>query len=193
MQRQYRIDAYAIISADGMIADACGKFPPQLRNDADRRYFHAALDASAAVALGRKTHEQEPNSGRRRLVLTRRVAALMPDPEDRHALLWNPAGASFEVARLTLGLRQGALAVIGGADVYEVFFGVGYDSFHLARANREQIPDGQPVFPDLRAGRSPEEVLKAHGLQSGPLRLLDPGAGITLAVWTPSQPSSEPA
>src|SRR5215212_2348314 len=73
MAREYRIEAYAIISADGMIADAQGRFPEALKNDADKRFFHAALDSAAAIALGRLTHEQERNSGRRRLVLTRRV------------------------------------------------------------------------------------------------------------------------
>jgi len=183
MAREYRIEAYAIISADGMIADAQGRFPEALKNDADKRFFHAALDSAAAIALGRLTHEQERNSGRRRLVLTRRIAALAPDPADAKALFWNPAGASFEAARLALGVRQGTLAVIGGADVYAVFLVIGYDAFHLTRANRVQLPDGRPVFPGLGGERTPEEVLKAHGLRPGPLRLLDPVAGVTLVTW----------
>jgi dihydrofolate reductase len=186
MQRPYRIEAYAIVSTDGMIADAAGRFPESLRNDADKRFFHAALDGAAGVALGRLTHEQEPNSGRRRLVLTRRVASLSPDPADPKALFWNPAGASFEAARLALGLRQGVLAVIGGADVYMAFFALGYDAFHLSRANRVQLPDGRPVFPGVGQRQTPEEVLKQHGLKPGPVRLLDPAAGVTLMTWTRS-------
>src|SRR4051794_16114084 len=149
MQRPYRIEAYAIISADGMIADGAGQFPPQLRNEADQRFFHAALDSAAVVALGRITHEAEVNSGRRRLVLTRRVASLAPDPADQKALFWNPAGASFKAARLAMGLRDGSVAVIGGADVYAAFLEIGYDAFHLTRANRAQVPGGVPVFPNM--------------------------------------------
>jgi dihydrofolate reductase len=185
MQRPYRIEAYAIISADGMIADGAGQFPTQLRNEADKRFFHAGMDSAAAIALGRITHEAEVNSGRRRLVLTRRVASLAPDPADPKALFWNPAGASFEAARLALGLRDGSLAVIGGAEVYDVFLRIGYDAFHLTRANRAQVPGGVPVFPNM-GGKMAEDVLKAHGLHAGPLRLLDPLAGVTLTTWSPS-------
>jgi dihydrofolate reductase len=184
MNREYRIEAYAIVSADHMIADERGVMPPALKNDADYRFFRAGMDNAYAVVLGRVTHQQERNLGRRRLVLTRRVAALAPDPADPHALFWNPAGASFEAARLTLGLRQGALAVIGGADVYAVFLEIGYDAFHLTRANRARLPGGHPVFPNLPPDRTPEDVLKEHGLRPGPMRLLDPAAGVTLVTWT---------
>jgi dihydrofolate reductase len=187
MAREYSIEAYAIISADGMIANAAGVMPPELKVDADQRFFRAALDSAAAVALGRVTHEQERNLGRRRLVLTRRVSGLAPDPNDHHALFWNPAGATWEAARVALGLRQGSLAVIGGADVYAVFLPIGYDAFHLTRANRAQLPGGYPVFPNLAPDRSPEDVLKEHGLRPGPLRLLDPAAGVTLVTWTPGR------
>ena len=35
MDREYRVDAYAIVSADNMIADERGVMPPALKNDAD--------------------------------------------------------------------------------------------------------------------------------------------------------------
>jgi dihydrofolate reductase len=182
-ERPYRIEGYAIMSADGMIADATNVMPPALKNEADQSFFRSALARAAAVALGRATHENERNLGRRRLVLTSRVAGLAPDPADPHAVFWNPAGMPFEAARLAAGVRQGLLAVIGGADVFGAFFSVGYDAFHLTRANRAQIPGGHPIFPASLSGRSPEEILKAHGLRPGPLRLLDPAAGITLVTW----------
>ena len=181
--RDYRIEAYAIISADGMIADRERRFPDALRNDADKRFFHAALDKAAAIALGRVTHEQERNSGRRRLVLTRRVAALAPDPADGHALFWNPAGASWDAARLALGLRGGSLAVIGGTDVYQVFLDIGYDAFHLSWSPRVRIPEGIPVFAGVGPDRSPDKVLQVAGLKAGPVRLLDPAAGVILVTW----------
>jgi dihydrofolate reductase len=182
--RDYRIEAYAIVSADGMIADANRQFPEALRNDADKRFFHAGMDAAAAIALGRITHEQERNAGRRRLVLTRRVTALAPDPSDGNALFWNPAGASWESARLTLGLRGGTLAVIGGIDVYQVFLEIGYDAFHLSWSPRVRIPDGVTVFPGIGQGRTPDDVLREAGLRAGPMRLLDPAAGVTLVTWS---------
>jgi dihydrofolate reductase len=185
MDRTFRIEAYAIMSADGFIADAQGRFPDVLRNEADQRFFRSALDRAAAIAMGRLTHEQEPNAGRRRLVLTRRIAALAPDPADPQALLWNPAGASFEAARLALGLRQGALAVVGGASVYAVFFAVGYDAFHLCVSHRVRMGAGAPIFPDVGEGRTAEDALKAHGLRPGPPRLLDPAGGVSLTSWTP--------
>ncbi len=183
MPREFRIEAYAIVSADHMIADAANTMPPELKHDADQRFFRAALDAAAAIALGRATHEAERNRGRRRLVLTTRVAGIAPDPRDPQALFWNPAGASFEAARLALGLRRGMLAVIGGADVYATFLDIGYDAFHLTRANRARLPGGRPVLPDVSEARPPEEVLRERGLRAGLLRLIDPAAGLTLVSW----------
>ncbi|MEA2936212.1 MAG: hypothetical protein QOD74_2858 [Variibacter sp.] len=185
MTREFRIEAYAIVSADHMIADATNVMPPALKHEADQRFFRAALDAAAAIALGRVTHEAERNSARRRrLVLTRRVAGIAPDPGDAHALFWNPAGTTFEAARIGLGLRQGMLAVIGGAEVYATFLDIGYDAFHLTRANKARLPGGHPVLPDISTSRSPEDVLRERGLRAGPLRLIDPGAGLTLVTWT---------
>ena len=194
MNRRYRIEGYAIVSADGVIADADGQFPAALKIEADQRFFRSALGVAAAVALGRITHEREPNAAaRRRLVLTRRVAGLAPDSADPQALLWNPAGASFEAARLALGLRLGTLAVIGGADVYAVFLALGFDAFHLTRANRVRLPGGQVVFPGVGGERSPEDVLRERGLRAGPLRLLDPAAGVTLVTWSADRQNEQNA
>lgn len=173
------------MSADGFIADPHGRFPEVLRNEADQRFFRAALDRAAAIAVGRVTHEQEPNRGRRRLVLTRRVKAFLPDPKDSQALFWNPDGAPFEAARLALGLRQGMLAVIGGAEVYAVFLAIGYDAFHLSVSHRVRMGAGATVFPGITEGRTVQDVLKGHGLRPGPVRLLDPAGGVTLVTWGP--------
>jgi dihydrofolate reductase len=185
VDRPFRIDAYAIMSADGFIADTQGRFPDVLRNEADQRFFRAALDRAGAIAMGRRTHEQEPNRGRPRLVLTRGVAALAPDPRDPKATLWNPAGAPFEAARLALGLRQGSLAVVGGAGVYSVFFPIGYDAFHLSVSHRVRMGAGAPIFPGVGAERAAADVLKQHGLRPGPMRLIDPAASVSLTSWTP--------
>lgn len=185
MSRSYTLVGYAIVSAEGAIADAQGRLPDALRSEADRRFFRAAVGRAAAVALGRVSHEEEPNrAGRRRLVLTRRVEALAPDPADGKALLWNPAGASFEAARLALGLRGGELAILGGTGVYAAFAGVGYDGFHLSVAHRAHVPNGRPLLPGVGQKETAAAALARLGLRPGPLRLLDPAAGITLTQWT---------
>ena len=75
MPRPYRIEGYAIVSAEGMIADADGVMPDSLKNDADQAMFTAGLDAADVVVHGRHSHEGQPNSPRRRrLVATRSVA-----------------------------------------------------------------------------------------------------------------------
>src|SRR4051812_41138141 len=93
------IEGYAIISADGMLADAQRRIPPQMIVKADQAFFHGALDGAALVVHGRHSHEGGPRAGgRRRLVVTTRIAALAPDPNRPQSLLWNPKGASLAQA-----------------------------------------------------------------------------------------------
>jgi dihydrofolate reductase len=147
-----------MVSADSMIADASGTMDA-LKFDADQKFFLASLDAAAAVAHGRHSAEGGPTAVRHhRLILTRRVAALGRDPRNSSALLWNPAGASFEDAWRALGAPDGALAVIGGTDVFGLFLEIGYDSFHLSRARNVRLPGGWPLFPELQRGVTPEET-----------------------------------
>src|SRR6185312_15847198 len=94
-----RIEGYAVISEDGMIADASGVLPPQLIADADQRFFEEALNQVDIVVHGRNSAEQQPNyAKRRRIIVTRNVAAIAPDPANAKAVLWNPSGATFEDA-----------------------------------------------------------------------------------------------
>lgn len=177
-----RIEGYAIVSADGMIADAAGVMPDALKIEADRRFFERGLDGLDAVVHGRHSHEHQPHSHlRRRLVLTRQVAGLAPDPSDATAVLWNPAGASFEAAWDALGLRDGSLGVIGGTEVFGMFL-PRYDAFHLSRAARAHLPGGRPVFPGVPE-RTPEDLLRERGLVPEPARVLDAAHGLTLTTW----------
>ena len=94
-----RIEGFAIVSQDGMLANAAGIMPESLKFTADQRFFEAGLDAVDVVVHGRHSHEQQPHSAlRRRLILSRRVPAIAADPANEKALIWNPAGASFEEA-----------------------------------------------------------------------------------------------
>jgi dihydrofolate reductase len=183
MAHPRRIEGYAIISADGMLADAAGIMPPSLKIEADQRFFHGSLDRADAVVHGRHSHEgREGASRRHRLIVTRRVPALARHPENAKALLWNPAGATFEEAWTALELADGVLAVIGGTDVFGLFLDIGYDAFHLTRAQRARLPGGRPVFPQVPAS-TPEDVLLGGGLRPGPARVLDAEQEVTLVTW----------
>ncbi len=176
----YRIEAYVIASADGMLADATGVQPASLQFEADRRHFESGLDRADAVVNGRHSAEGQPNSaGRRRLILTRGVPGLAPDPDNPKARLWNPAGASFEEACAALGLSSGTIAVIGGPRVYTLFLKLGYDCFHLSRAVKARLPGGLPVFAGERFDGDPDAALRGAGLTPGPTLWLDDGVTVT--------------
>jgi dihydrofolate reductase len=182
----YRIEAYAIASIDGMIADASGVQPASLELEADRRHFENGLDQADAVVHGRHSHEGQPNSAsRRRLIVTRGVAGVAPDPLNPKARLWNPGGASFEAACAALGLSGGTVAVIGGPQVYTLFLKLGYDRFRLTRAVKARLPGGLPVFGRETFGGDPDRALKAAGLKPGPTQWLDDE--VTLTDWTRPQ------
>ena len=78
-----RIEGYVIVSADGMLADASHTMPDQLKFEGDKRFFTTALDHADLIVHGRNSFEDQPNSARRkRVVLTRNVNAIAPDPSN---------------------------------------------------------------------------------------------------------------
>src|SRR4051812_32923225 len=110
-----RFEGYVIVSADGMLANAQNLMPDELKFEGDKRFFSEALDRAALIVHGRNSYEDQPNSPqRKRIILTRRVAALAPDPSNPKAVHWNPLGASFEAACAEAGVASGTVAVIGG-------------------------------------------------------------------------------
>src|SRR4051794_27378617 len=144
-----QIEGYAIISEDGMLADASRVMPDSLKFEADARFFEAGLDAADVVVHGRHSQEQQARSRlRRRLRVTSRVAALAPHPSNPKALLWNPAGATFDAALAALGAPGATVGVIGGTEVFDLFLGR-FDIFHLTRAPNVRLPGGRPVFSDV--------------------------------------------
>lgn len=177
------IEGLAIVSADGMIADRAGIQPDALKLEADQRFFFDVLDAADVLVHGRHSGEGGPDAGRRkRIVLTRRIAAVARDPENEKAALWNPAGAPFAAALELVGSGRGRVAVIGGTEVFGLFLERGYDIFHLSRTAQARLPDGRPVFPGVPA-HSPEDLLSRHRLKPGATRVLDPSAALTLTTW----------
>lgn len=182
-----RIEGFVIVSADGMIANKRGEMPGEITIAADQRQFHASLDAAAVLVHGRNSSEGGPKApARRRIVLTRKIAALAPDPGNAKALLWNPAGASFEAALASAGVTAGLIAIIGGTEVFGLFL-PRYDAFHLSRAGKARLPGGRPVFPQVPE-HTPEEVLARHGLVAGEPRVLDVDAECTLVTWRRDRP-----
>ena len=179
-----RIEGFAIVSADGMLADANRVIPEGLKVPADQEFFQSSLSRAALVVHGRHSHEGGPHADERhRLVLTSRVSSLAPNPAYPKSFLWNPKGASLDEAWKVLGAASGLCAVIGGPNVYDLFLDIGYDAFHLTRAPAVHLPGGRPVFSAVARGRAPEEVLASHGLVSEPARVLDQSAGVTLVTF----------
>ena len=177
-----RIDGYVIVSADGMLANAAYVMPDELKFEGDKQFFNAALDRSDLVVHGRHSYEDQPNSPRRkRIILTRRITAIAPDPSNPKATLWNPAGATFEAACDFAGVRSGTVAIIGGPNVFAMFMDR-YDTFWLSQAPRVRIPDGEPCFPGVPA-RSPQQILAAHGLKAGEARILDSADDVSVTPW----------
>lgn len=182
MPRPRRIEGYAIVSEDGMLANDAGIMPDLLKFEADRLFFERGLDRVDVVVHGRHSHEQQPHSYlRRRLILTRQIPAIAADPSNETALLWNPAGASFEDALAALGAPDGRVGVIGGTDAFGMFIDR-YDFFHLSRAPGVRLPGGRPVFPEVPM-RTPEEVLASGGLDPGTLQVLDPAKNLAVVSW----------
>jgi dihydrofolate reductase len=182
MPHPHRIEGYAIVSEDGMLANAAGIMPDQLKFEADQQFFERGLDGVDVVVHGRHSHERQPHSHlRRRLILTRHVSAIAANPSHEKALFWNPGGASFEQALAALGASGASVGVIGGTEVFG-FFLDRYDVFYLSRAPGVRLPGGRPVFPEVPA-RTPEDVLASHGLVPGERQLLDPAKSLAVVNW----------
>jgi hypothetical protein len=176
------IEGYAIVSEDGMLANAAGIIPASLKFDADRIFFERGIDSVDVVVHGR--HSREEKQGwelRRRLILTRQVPAIAADPSNANARFWNPAGASFEDALAALGLSGGRIGIFGATDVFALFLDR-FDVFYLSRVPDVRLPDGRPVFPGVPE-RTPEDVLASHGLHRGAQQVLDAAHGVTVVSW----------
>ena len=186
MSSAFPIDGYAIASADGMIAGPDGVMPKSLQYEADHRFVEAALEKVDLVAHGRNSYEGHTNSpARRRFWMTRSVAALELRPGETRQWNWNPEGLPLEDACRAVGLISGQIAILGGTSAYDLFLPV-YRAFNLCRAERVKIPGGTPVFSAIRAGQSPEQVLRHNGLFAESTRTLDAALGVTLTRWVRS-------
>jgi hypothetical protein len=177
------IHGYAIVSDDDRIADANGRMPDVLRNEADWAYFQAELDKSAVMVLGRLGHEANPNpKGRLRLIVSSSSAGL-----ERRAdgWWWNPEAQTWSHVMGAMLPEGGRVAVPGGRRVFDLFLKIGYDAFHLSRAKGARVPNGVALFSMCDQGRSAEAILSEKGLKESPCQILDPAVPVSLTVWRP--------
>ncbi|WP_420134500.1 dihydrofolate reductase [Rhodopseudomonas sp.] len=177
-----QIEGFVIISAEGNLADAAGVMPDALKFEGDQRFFTEALDRAALIVHGRNSFEDQANSPRRRrLVVTRQVESVADDPDNPNGMLWNPAGATFDDARARAGIESGMIAIIGGPDVFAMFFDR-YDTFWLSEAPRVRLPGGDPCFPGVPA-KTPQQLLAAHGLRPADRIVLDAASDVGVTPW----------
>jgi hypothetical protein len=161
---ELRIEGFAIVSRDGMLAGADGLMPNSLKFDGDQEFLDTCLDAAALLVHGRKSHEGQPNSGNRpRLLLTRSVGRFSREPVEPNVWMWNPEATPFGDVCSALGIESGLVAILGGTAVYDMFLPT-YAKFHLCCAGKVRLPGGVPVFSAVGEGRGPDEVLRAAGL-----------------------------
>jgi dihydrofolate reductase len=178
----HRIDGYVIVSADGMLATADRVMPDALKFKGDQEFFNAALDRVDLIVHGRHSFEGQPNSPKRkRVILTSKTTALASDPSNPNATLWNPAGASFEQACDYAGVGSGAIAIIGGPEVFAMFLDR-YDTFWLSQAPQVRLPGGTPCLPGVPE-RSPQAILAAHGLKAGEPQILEAAHDVSVTPW----------
>ena len=161
----WRIEGHAIVSGDDRIADASGKTPAELHNDADWTRFQAALADAALTVVGRLGHAAHANTkGRNRLVLSSGARGVERRSD---AWWWNPGEASLADALAAAAPGGGVVAVPGGQRVLDYFLRAGFDAFHLSRRRSLRIADGIPLFSAIARGATAELVLAGAGLVAG--------------------------
>jgi hypothetical protein len=181
-----RVEGYAVISEDGMLADANGIMPDVLKIEADQRFFERRLDGVDAVIHGRNSQERHTNSHKRdRIIVTTRVAEVSRTPSNRRAVLWNPKGAPLRKALALLHAPQRSIGVLGATNVFALFLDR-YDFFYLSCAQGVRLAGGLPVFPQVPA-LSPADILQAHGLARGTVERA--AANLTIETWRRNAPA----
>ena len=177
----FSLHGHAIVSADDRIANRNGMTPRALRYETDWTRFQSALDSACVTVLGRRGHEINPNiKSRKRLVLSSTARGVERRAD---AWWWNPEEAQLGEALAQAAPSGGIVVVPGGRRVFDFFLAVGFDEFHLARAPLVKIPGGIPVFSEVSAGVSAEQILAANDLLAGPPEVIDPTASVEMTLW----------
>jgi hypothetical protein len=142
------VEGFAIVSEDGMLADASGAMPSALVVEADQKFLSDSLDRVDLIVHARNSYENQAKSQqRRRLIATHGIETIAPAESCTHALFWNPAGLPLEKAAEMLGVRNGTVAILGGA-----FFCAGMTCF-ISRGWRGcDCPEGARFFHKCQNG-----------------------------------------
>jgi hypothetical protein len=85
----FRIEAYVIASADGMLTDASGVQPASLHFEADQRHFKQGLDQAGVVVNGRHSQEGHSNAMRLAPVSSPAKALILRRTLTKSQRLWN--------------------------------------------------------------------------------------------------------
>jgi len=177
----YSLHGHAIVSADDRIANCDGVTPSALRFEADWTRFQAAIDRACLTVLGRRGHQINPNvKGRNRLVLSSNARGVERRDD---AWWWNPEEAPLGDALARAAPDGGIVVVPGGRRVFDFFLSAGFDEFHLARAPLVKIPGGIPIFSQVNADISAEQILAANGLVPGLPEVINPTASVDVTIW----------
>ena len=157
-----------------MIADENCLMPNSLKFEADQRFFESELARVDVVAHGRKSHEgMESSASRRRLLMTRSVASLAPEPSAPNAFLWNPGrGFAGERLRSVFGLPS-ASSRSPAERPPTISFSIATTKFTFAARARCDYLAVRRFSRAWTQGRSPADVLRSHGLEPEPARTLD--------------------
>ena len=177
------IKGYAVVSADGFIADEDGRMPDALRFETDWAYFQTALDAADVTLLGRHTHEAAPHvKRRRRLVASRGVRAVIQ--EDIRTWWVNPKEVTPTSALAVVAGTSADVAVVGGTGVFGwVLDEDGYQEFHLSVAHGVRLGAGRPLFDGVGDLDAAMARLDEGGLTVQRRSWLDQDAGLELLIF----------
>jgi hypothetical protein len=173
MNAPSRIEGYAIVSDNGMIATAKGAMARTLKFDADQEFFEQALNGVDVVVHGRHSRERHRRSDlRRRMVLTRRIPSIANYPNNRNALFWNPAGATLEQVLAILGTPSGSIA--GGTERIRIVLDT--RARGTATRRKTRFSRGASFIAGGRSGQA-----RTH---RGIRGLLDAKYGLQLSTWS---------
>lgn len=185
----HRFEGFAVVSADGFIADAEGRMPDRLKFDADWGYFQAALDRADITLIGRSTHEAAPNiKKRRRLVFSTRVADVVR--EDERTFWIDPAKVDPGAVISEMVGSDADIAVVGGQGVFDwALSNPGFSAFHLSLAHQVQLGRGQRIFADAADLDAAVSLLEAQGLSLSHQSWFDQAAELELLIYGKPQRS----
>ena len=99
MSNRPRIEGYAIVSREGMIAKSDGSFPEELKIPADQQFYQESLDRASAVANGRHSAEGGPKEKGRKRILVRLRRRLAPGRYVIEASGRRPDGSRVRVTK----------------------------------------------------------------------------------------------